>query len=145
VPLDFEWPMNVTWPGFLRTGIRRCPDCEGGSTIDARWLEIILHLLLMCGEDRRGRPMHPWLLQLPLAPDQPTTARFAELTTGLAGRGPSIFGHDCLDRCRAQRAILKAAGLPEDWGTCKTCSGSGTHPEDQAAEDAWESTPPPKG
>lgn len=146
VPLDFAWPMNETWPGFLPPQCRACPSaCVHGSTIDGKWLEVISHLLMMCGEARRGRPMHPWLAALPLAPYRPTTDRFTELTSRLAGRPPSIFGHDGIDRWRATAAILKAAGLPEDWGTCQTCSGSGIHPDDQAMVDAWESEPPPSG
>jgi hypothetical protein len=48
-----------------------------------------------------------------------------ELTTGLAGRPPFIFGHDTCDQHAAVRKIIAAAGLPETWGLCPECKGEG--------------------
>lgn len=41
VPLDFEWPLNKTWQGYLRPGQFNetpCPDCRNGYSPDAQHL-----------------------------------------------------------------------------------------------------------
>ncbi len=69
-----------------------------------------------------------------------------ELTTGLAGRPCcTSFGHDAVDRWSAVKKINAAAGLPEDWGTCKTCKGDAIDPAVKAAYEAWAEFEPPKG
>ena len=42
-------------------------------------------------------------------------------------------------------AIVKAAGMKEDWGTCKVCEGHGIHPDARAVYEAWTPTEPPTG
>lgn len=72
-----------------------------------------------------------------------------ELTSGLAGRSPmGPLGHDSCDRWAATRAIIKAAGLNEKWGTCPECDGEGSvwdSPENKAKAEAWEQEEPPEG
>jgi len=154
VALDFDWPLNKTWPGYLSPEWRGCPSqtCRHGETVDAAWLAAIVHLLLIAGEDGKKGTLHPWIESLDNAPtgsDYSTvlrpTPRMAELTTGLAGRAPGFLGHDAIDRWAATKAIVRAAGLPEDWLTCATCKGHGIHPDDRAASEAWERTEPPAG
>lgn len=149
VPLDFEWPLNEVWEGYQRPAWRDCPgeDCQGGSTTAAHWLDVIAHLLLMVGESGvSSEQLHPWLVELPLSPRVKPGPDAAELSTGLAGRAPRpSMGHDAIDRWKATSAIIRAAGLPESWGTCQTCGGEGIHPDDQEAAEAWEPTEPPTG
>lgn len=150
VPLDFDWPLNEVWQGYLSPKWRPCPnpECVNGETTDAAWLGALTHLILMLGEEgqaRGDRPLHPWLQSVALAPKRRPTARMAEVTGGLSGRPPREWGHDACDRWAATKAILKAAGLSEDWGTCPTCKGHAIHPGDIAASEAWEPTEPPTG
>lgn len=148
VPLDFDWPIDEVWEGYIHPTWRRCPgdDCDGGSTTSGRWLECISHLILMLGEERGGRPLHPWLQAVPLAPERAPGPDAALLTGGLAGRPPRTpFGHDAIDRWHATNAIIKAAGLPDDWGICAVCKGHAIHPDDVAASESWEKTDPPIG
>lgn len=139
VPLDFSWPLNKTWEGYLNPHARKCPDCENGSTVDADWLSAVVHLIMMLREPDRRHGLHPWLQVLPFRPRAPPTKRAEELTSGLAGRAPSgIIGHDAIDNWQAVKAIVKAAGLPEDWGTCKTCGGDNQDPASKEAYERWE-------
>jgi hypothetical protein len=113
------------------------------------WTENIVHLLLILAE-APDRGLHPCLQALPLMPERdghiliPTKA-IQELTGGLSRpyRGP--FGHDAIDRGMAAKAIVKAAGLTDDWGICAVCKGHAIHPDDLEASEAWEETDPPTG
>lgn len=148
VPLDFEAKVGQVWPGYMPPSYRPCPsdDCDNGSKLAAAWLGHITHLILMLAEEPRRDEMHPWLRDLPLRPDKPPKANVTELTGGLSGRSPRMpFGHDGSDRWSATKAIIKAAGLPDDWGTCPVCQGHAIHPDDLAASESWEPTDPPKG
>ena len=152
VPMDFDAPINEVWQGYRSPEWRPCPsdDCEHGQKLAAEWLEKIAHLILMLAEEpdraERGQTMHPWLAALPLRPDRRPKQNIKELTNGLAGREyRSPFGHDAIDRWRATKAIIRAAGLPDDWGTCPICNGHAIHPDDFAASEAWEATEPPEG
>lgn len=144
VPLDFDWPRNKPWEGFVSPEWRSCPneECSHGTTTSGCWVESIVHLLLMLDDGpRRGRELHPWLRALPLVPNMPPGKDIIAFGTGLAGREASWLGHDAIDRWKATKAIVRAAGLPEDYFTCKTCGGSAVHPDDYA----WERTDPPQG
>lgn len=149
VPLDFNAPLKETWKGYVSPDWRPCPaNCENGSTPAAAWVEKIMHLLLMLPDAAVDtiRPLHPWLEELPLRPDQRPSREILELTAGLCGREWSDpFGHDAIDRWKATTAIFKAADLPEDWGICKVCGGHTIHPDDLATSEAWEPTDPPIG
>jgi hypothetical protein len=155
VPLDFDHPLNKVWTGFLmpeELRLSTCPDCDGrGTTMAAEWVRSIVHLLLMLDDDllaqKSGRALHPYLAELMSSPDGRPSADIAELGTGLAGREGSFFGHGALDRWRATAAVVKAAGLPDTWGQCSNCSGSGEvgTAEQRAAHEAWTQTEPPAG
>lgn len=157
VPVDFDWPMNKVWDGFLMPAslsLPNCPDCDGhGTTTALRWVIASAHMLLMLDDDlndqARGRDMHPYFR------DYYTTAHgtrpspeIRELGTGLAGREAGFLGHDAIDGWTAAKKIIAAAGLdPETWGYCQGCDGSGTTatPDQRAAADAWEPSDPPTG
>lgn len=164
VPLDFDWPLNKVWEGYLlpdRLTEAPCPDCEVGRSPAGDWLNVIVELIMMLPEEvpewknprtdsaRRGR-LHPYLQSLMRRPNRPPTAESAELTGGLAGRpyrGP--FGHDAIDQWSACQKIVEAAGLdPKVWGICPTCHGHAKIEEfegQRAEAEAWESADPPEG
>ena len=154
VPLDFQWPMNKPWSGFLNPHYAKshnCPACCGnGATTASRRLGDLVSLLMLSGTDALRGACHPYLCEAPLYSTQGKTcgADMAELTAGLAGRAPSFMGHDACDKWTATKKIIAAAGLPEEWGTCLECNGNGTiweSPEaEQAAED-WTRSQPPTG
>ncbi|MFI1889827.1 hypothetical protein [Streptomyces jumonjinensis] len=149
VPLDFDWPLEQPWEGFLlpaRFSEEKCPDCELGSTPARDWLAALVQLLMMLPEDRATT--HPYITALARRPSRAPGPEIAELTTGLAGRrGP--FGHDSTDEWKAASKIIKAAGLdPDTWGICPACHGHAStekYPGQRADYEAWEPTDPPTG
>jgi len=141
VALDFDWPMDKVWDGYVNSHYVPCEACHGQRSVDGEWLDTIINLLLLAG----GNRTHPWLARLPLAPSGAPTHEMTRLTSGLAGREPSVFGHDAIDRYETTRKIIKAAGMPDDWGTCKQCDGSGIAPEAEKAYTEWTPTEPPEG
>lgn len=162
VPLDFDWPLDQVWAGYLmpdRLHAAPCPACDRGYTPAREWLEALTQLLLMLpdetpenhnpGDMRRGR-LHPYLEQLENRPHARPTSEIAELTGGLAGRAPRApFGHDASDQWAATNAIITAAGCdPEKWGRCTTCHGHAvleSYPGQRVEAEAWEPTDPPEG
>lgn len=115
-----------------------CAACRGmGITSDYEYLDRLVSLIMLAGSDGAtktgGKRRHPYfddledLIGMPRA--NPTPALSA-LTAGLAGRKPcSITGHDSLDQSHAVRVIIKAAGMPDNWGHCPTCKGEGCVPK----------------
>jgi hypothetical protein len=159
VPVDFDWPLDTTWRGYLMPeslAVPDCADCGGrGETTARRWVGQITHLLLMLDDDleaqTRGRGLHPYLHDTGSVVDQRTrpSPDIREFGTGLAGREGSFLGHDAIDRWRATEAVIRAAGLePTQWGLCPTCGGTGSveaYPGQAAQAEAWERTDPPAG
>ncbi len=156
VPLDFDWPIGKPWAGYQDPHYRPCPCCENGYTQAGLILNKLVSLILLAGSDvvrhtqkhakhsllRENIPTHPWLQELGL---EVVSSDMIELTTRLAGRPPSYSGHDGCDEYAVVKKILKAAGLPRNWGYCKHCGGSGDDPTTRAASKAWKPTEPPKG
>lgn len=174
VPLDFDWPLNKTWDGFVNPHWRECPEvergnCHNGEDNNGAWLTAISHLIAGVGregattpEERealRGRGClspHPYLTQWGQAPhtrgrsgEAPRMvvpdARMAEFVAGLSGG-------DHVDRWSGsevaygiRRKLIKAAKMPEDWGCCLVCGGTGQDPATLPAYEAWKPTPPPTG
>jgi hypothetical protein len=157
VPLDFDWPLNEVWGGYLmpdRLSGVQCPDCGGrGMTVAAGWLEKVAYVIAELADDAdseaRGREMHPWVTPLReisyggYGAGRPGR-EFAEFADGLGieagfmGRNPH----------RAYGALVKAAGLPEKWGWCPTCEGHGSvesYPCQRDEAEAWEPAEPPTG
>jgi hypothetical protein len=148
VPLDFAWPIDKVWDGYINPhGAKNCASCQGrGATAGGQWLEAIVQLLMIAGEDSRRRRLHPYLSSLMNRPDVfMPSSDLGELTVGLAGRDVGPFGHDAIDRWTAQKKIVKAAGLPKDWGVCQYCDGHGSDPDAAKAAKDWTRTEPPAG
>jgi hypothetical protein len=151
VPLDFEWPLNEVWPGYVRPDLPECKLCRGsGYTAGAMWLQAIVNLILIAGEHGKGGGrLHPYLAMLENRPDaMPPSRDLGEVCDGLAGRQPSLGFHDAIDCWTATKKIVAAAGVdPDTWGTCSACGGDGDDatPEQKAENEAWERSDPPEG
>lgn len=127
VPLDFNWPLDKVWKGYLNPFYKKCPDCENGYTKAAEVLRYSLAKLM-------------WLREVK------TSSELRELTSGLAGRQPSIIGHDSCDLWSATKKVIQAAGLdPTVWGICTTCKGEAIDPSLLEKYNSWGPTEPPKG
>jgi hypothetical protein len=151
VPLKFDWPLHKPWQGYINPHYVKCATCGGsGITMSKMRLSELIDLLMLSSWDvlsRDRRNAHPYF-------DAPGLYHSAgkvceddmlELTTGLAGRKPSMLGHDAIDSWVATKKIVKAAGLPKTWGDCPVCKGSGVDPEHIQACRRWRAKAPPKG
>jgi len=84
VPVDFSWPLNKIWQGYINPHSKPCPDegktCFHGHTAAGRWLDAMVRLIHLAGEEAlvaehggemmaRGRIYpHPYLEEWPQAP-----------------------------------------------------------------------------
>ena len=85
VPLDFDWPLEKTWEGFLNPHGKPCPAaadnlCHHGETPAAQWLMAIARLLALIGDEAAAEPQqeelrargrlfpHPYLTEWGQAP-----------------------------------------------------------------------------
>lgn len=160
VPLDFNWPQGETWHGYLtpdRLHEQPCPDCRHGGTPAYDWLQKVAYTIAGLADDAdqeaRGRAMHPYLEPLraisyggmhDLSDPRPGV-QFAEFADGLCSDVDRFLGRDVY---RMHRALIDAAGLPDDWGLCPTCNGHASiekYPGQRAEAEAWEPTEPPTG
>lgn len=142
VPLDFDWPLKKLWKGYVNPYYRKCPDCENGQTTAGDAFKKIVHLLMIAGGGSFQGVVHPWLSEIGIAT---VSSDMVALTSALAGRFPGGAGHDECDLWSAYRKIVSAAGLPKDWGECKTCHGEVLDPAVKKDYDAWEEFEPPAG
>ena len=128
VALDFNWPLEKVWIGFLNPHYKACPRCYAGCS--ASYDTVAKHINALM-----------W--------DRATLEykNVAAITTFLSGRPPdrSFFGHDSRDAWAAVKKLGKLAGLPNAWDICTHCDGEGINPEYKAAYDAWLPTEPPPG
>lgn len=148
VPLDFSWSIDKVWSGYLNPHYKKCPDCENGSTAARERLSDLVSLLMLSGSDSLGGKNHPYfdsMQQFIYGFNSIPSKDMIELTEGLAGRKIDRIGHDASDRWRATAKIIKAAGLPKKWGTCKTCKGESIDPAVKRKYNSWKQSDPPKG
>lgn len=160
VPIDFDWPRDKVWQGYLMPDNLEpapCPEgeaCCNGVTPARAWVAEIADLTLMLDDDlddqRRGRPLHPYFASVHGYSSRPRpSVDIREFGTGLAGREASWLGHDACDGWRATEKLIAAAGLdPETWGVCPGCGGRASveaYPGQRAEADAWTATDPPTG
>lgn len=160
VPIDFDWPLNQVWNGYLlpeHFHEQTCPDCDHGLTADGQLIQGIAYMIVGLGDDvfaqERGHQLHPCLQpihEISYVQGQPRpTARFEELIKGL-------FADDEYDKphwigrqpYRMARRLMELAGLDEHWGWCPTCEGHASiekYPGQRAEAEAWEGTEPPTG
>ena len=124
VPLEFSWPLHKVWEGYQNPHYRKCPNCERGLSPAGEALSTITQRLM-------------W--------DKPVDEEMAKLTIGLAGRSPCLLGHDTCDEWAARDKIILAAGMPKEWGICKTCGGDCIDPTIKTKYETWEDYGPPKG
>lgn len=151
VPLDFDWPLNKVWDGFVNPHYKKCPDCENGTTTGRDRLYDLVRLLMCSGTDAINGQCHPYFGSLTdnllYSHYKIPSMDLAELTGGLAGRSQDRpFGHDACDEYKVMDKIIKAAGLdPKTWGICPTCKGESMDPAVKEEYEAWKPTPIPEG
>lgn len=173
VALDFEWPLEEIWKGYLNPHYKRCSadDCRGGETAASTWVFAVANLIAMLGEQAASAPHakqlqrsgqifpHPYLKEWAFAPLKdrstraapalmPFTEELLDFVAGLAGKrlNPGSFNGN--PEIEIYKKLLEAAGIDKknkDWGSCKVCEGTGVHPEARKAYESWKPEEPPAG
>ena len=158
VALDFDWPLNKRWPGFVSPDYKKCDECRGYGQHDAANVVAgIAGLIEMLGTYKeRG---HPWLTEFMRSfvsgmnrqtiPPKRITEFTDGLMKGTEGHRDPFFGNTYRNYQIFFR-LLELAGLKKDWAECPSCDGTGCHPDDKKIYDdiennVWQPTPPPKG
>lgn len=149
VPLNFDYPLNKTWEGYLNPFYKKCPHCENGYTAARIRLQDVVSLLMLSGSDSMKGSNHPYFEHIGrfvYGFDSAPSKDMLELTSGLAGRSAGFFGHDACDGWSAEKKIIEAAGLnAETWGICGYCKGEAIDPEAKEQYKAWQEYEPPTG
>lgn len=173
VPLDFDWPLDTIWEGFLmpdRLDSLPCPACDHGQgssgwTAEATALDRTFypgyghtgwHDKLEQDEVdrlvREGRLRQ--LMWREPTPDNPrdrewvTVPRTAAEVNAANAPGSSIFdnlNHDCINRGILVAFRCEKLGAPSTCGQCDGRGGVEAYPGQRAEAEAWEPTNPPAG
>lgn len=162
VALDFEWPLEMLWKGFVNPHrSQQCGACKGSGhnpgtqrvadtfydfeRVGGRWCDDITQDEVQALVDA-GRLMdftHTWDRENGWKPKSPPCVPTAdEVNAWNAGPG---FGHDAINRWILVEARAKRLGV---WGHCPVCNGDGeiwATPEVKALHDGWQSFEPPAG
>lgn len=175
VPLDFDWPLNKVWEGFLTPDSlqgEQCAACNGsGQTHFGWWLQTFSHVMGMLADDVRdqeqGKPMHPWLREFPhphghweypvagdprsgqgrFVIDRPS-ADALDFFAALMGEDKEKIDGRLFGRSPQYAVMTRLLELTGTDVSCKLCDGQGSTEkyEGQRAEaEAWEPTGPPEG
>lgn len=174
VPLNFDWPMDKTWTGFLqsqskaaqrfpRRAPRECADC-GGTGYNRHTRRIEDDFYDFAGTGRRwvdkitqdeadalvahGRLWDLWRRFGPNGWEdiEPRPRVTAEQVNALNRPGARGFdGHDGINRWILIETRARRLGV---YGKCPRCRGEGSvfrRPGDRKRWDRWQPTPVPKG
>lgn len=163
VPLDFNWPLNKAWSGFINEYYeyrRECPFCEGsGQNPETKaisddwyafedrsrqWCHSITQdeVEALIKEKRLSDLTHTWSKENGWQPKDPPYVPTADEVNEWSRKG---FGHDAINCWICVETRAKRLGV---WGHCEYCKGYGDlwlSPEYEKKYDAWEATDPPEG
>jgi hypothetical protein len=103
VPLDFSWPLNNVWEGYImpnRLSERKCPDCEHGYSPHAEYLHGLWYGHGRFDSERGWLPFHPEQYGSKLLmPRTPAVWQFAERNVT---QSPDYYG-------TGERAVFREA------------------------------------
>lgn len=160
VPLDFDWPIDEIWSGYLRPeelNFPTCLDCDGsGYSPAARAIANTFYPHQIGGRDAAALAWHDKIGQaevdnlvergrLRVWRDGKwvTEPRTAEEINTLNHR-PGLDGHDGINRYILISFRCKLLGIIEQGPTCSGHGDIATTEEREASEN-WEGTDPPEG
>jgi hypothetical protein len=160
VPLDFDWPTEKVWEGYVRPASLSetdCPDCGGtGYSPTALWLSATFY-----GYAHREGDTARWCDKISQAEVDILQAagrlrvwrdgawhndkRTAEDVNEMQRNHRGLEGHDAINRGILIDYRCAALGFSD---RCSICEGHGSteaYPGQRAESEAWEPTQPPEG
>lgn len=163
VPLDFDWPLDKKWAGYLSPfDFPKCEACDGEGH-NRETLQISRDFYDFDGTGRRwshkitqdevealakaGRLMdwtHTWDPEKRWQKKDPPYTPTAEEVNAANAPGARGFGHDAINRWVLIETRAKRLGV---WGKCRWCKGKGhfSTPKLEKMAEAWKAKEPPKG
>lgn len=169
VPLDFDWPYDQTWEGYVfpeELNLPNCHACDGtGFAPEALKIERTFYPHMIAGPRAEELAWHDKLTQgevdflvskdrlwdfwRHVGPDgwednDPPTPPTAEEINAAQHNRRGFMGHDAINRMYLVEFRCQRLGVEY---LCPFCDGHGDvgTPEQRAAADAWEPTDPPEG
>lgn len=163
VPLDFDWPLNHRWKGYLCPYRSQKCVCDGTGYNPAtkqiaddfydfagtgrRWVDRITQdeVDFLVSKDRLVDFTSTWNGTGWVKDGRHPTAEQVNALNRSGGPAGFLAGHDGINRMYLIEARAKRLGV---YGLCEMCKGEGSYyatPEIAALAEAWESTEPPKG
>jgi hypothetical protein len=161
VPLDFDWPQDKIWDGYINPHYQKCPACENGQLPARDQLDRLCSLIAWLGFTTMpgyGRERwHPMFDSTHIP--RPIDPKLFEVIDGLCRAGDAISrerypsdrplqgltGLGAGDDYHIILLLLRNAGLPHDWGMCPVCHGDAIDPAHAKAYEEWERIDPPEG
>ena len=159
VPMDFAWPMNQVWKGYVNPyRSMKCQACDGTGLNPATkelhdtWYDYPTNTHHWCDKLTQdevdalvaeGR-LRSWNAEGRCWETGPRTAEEVNAANRRGSRSPD-FEHDCLNRWICIKHRARRLGV---YGECTYCSGEGElwQSEDiREAHEAWEPFDPPPG
>jgi hypothetical protein len=168
VPLDFDWPLDKTWGGFLRSEtFPDCPDCrydgsfssgyspEANAIAETFYPHMIGygdHAKRLAWADKLGQAevdnllakgrLRTWVMEDGKGRWEKRPLTAAEVNA--RQRQGGLDGHDAINRGILVEFRCKRLGITVK---CPTCDGHGdlATPEQRQAADEWTGTEPPEG
>lgn len=165
----FQWPVGKAWEGYLSPHWRKCPQegitCFNGENAAAVYLSHLTNMFCVVADSAARGQTHPYLYQLPYLSSHPDWSKQSEeVRRKFLDLCLKLMGDDHYDGFlgltgkgfRLYFRLLELVGVSTNsdgtddekgytWGNCAVCKGTGIHPDDNAAADAWEPTEPPAG
>lgn len=167
VPLDFDWPKNKVWKGFINPHSKPCPEagktCFNGQNAAAVYLEHLANMFTLIADCAERGQSHPYLNQLPYGSHHPDWKlqpkeirdRYVDLVTKLIGEKRERFMGFTGQGFQVYFKILKMVGIKNpkkgkkkpayEWSHCAVCKGENLDPAVRKEYKAWKDYGPPKG
>ncbi|MDY6958003.1 MAG: hypothetical protein SVK08_02485 [Halobacteriota archaeon] len=144
VPMDFDWPLEQVWDGYVNDKYVACPECMGRGFEEAyeRLMDAVDVLRVSANDAFRSKDDEPIDVNPRTGRRVTPEKTIIDLVRGLVGEEPMYFS---MSRYLMGQKIIEASGLDPKWGTCKRCNGDGIHPGHKDEYKAWRPTEPPKG
>lgn len=171
VPLDFDWPLNKVWSGFLMpesVHLPECHDCKGdGYSVEARAIAETFYSHQVGGHNSAALAWNDKIGQAEVdnlvaegrlsvlqkrepTEDNPRDWAWVQVPRTAAEinaenrRGAGMMGHDAINRMLLVRFRCDRLGIVKECPRCQGYGDIGTD-EQRKAYDEWKGADPPIG
>ena len=112
VPVDFDWPLEKIWEGYLNPHFAECPECDGSGY--SRAGKVLRGAVVDLVYSTEQSPREQETLGKFQAPEGVVDEELVKLVSQISGRDRGVLGFDASARWRVEEALKELADLPED-------------------------------